>query len=118
MDKRDLYISLCFAGGNPDIAFLHNPDFTIGDYEEALQTDDYLEFSKKVEQQFLDKIDATLMGNLYRAQEAMQKVGPEAKTYPQIQKNYIEMLKLTKPIIERLKKFTHFSIDLFKYFNK
>ena len=44
------------------------------------------------------------MGNLYRAKEAMLMIGEDHKNYPAILKNYIEILKLTTPIVERLNK--------------
>ena len=104
MNQRDLFISLCFSGGDPDIAFLHNNKFTIDEYEQARETEEYKDFAEKVQTRFLENPDLALMGNLYRAQEAMLMIGEDHRNYPAIMKNYIEILKLTKPIIERLNK--------------
>lgn len=101
---RDLFINLIFAGGNPDVAYLNNSKYTIEQYEQALETDEYKEFAKKIEKQFIENADLLLMGNLYRAQEAMMLIGPENKNYPAIMKNYTDLLKITSPIVERLQK--------------
>jgi hypothetical protein len=101
-NKRELYINLLFAGNDPDIAFLHNSKYTINEYEAALNEDPYQKFKADTEKRFLSSMDSVLLGNLYRAKEAMMLIGEDHKNYPQIQKNYIEMLKLTQPIIERL----------------
>jgi hypothetical protein len=101
---RSLFINLVFAGGNPDVAYLSTSKYTIEQYEAAIETDEYKEFAKKIEKQFIENADLLLMGNLYRAQEAMMMVGPDDKNYPQIMRAYTEMLRLTAPIVERLSK--------------
>ena len=47
MNKRELYISLCFSGVDPDIAFFHNNKFTIDEYEQAMETEEYKALPKK-----------------------------------------------------------------------
>ncbi|BDQ01936.1 MAG: hypothetical protein KatS3mg036_0490 [Ignavibacterium sp.] len=103
-NTRAKFISLFFAGGSPDVAYLHNPQFSIVDYTQTLSTPEYQEFARDVENNFLNNIEAVLMGNLYRIQEALKSLQPTDKNFPAIYKNYIELLKLTAPIVERLNK--------------
>ncbi len=46
--NRDLLISLCFAGGDADIAYLNNNKFIIDEYEQAMETEEYKAFAEKV----------------------------------------------------------------------
>ena len=100
--NRDLYITLVFAGGSPETAFLYNQKHTLQAYIGALPTDEYKVFAKRVGDEFVENADNNLMGNLYRAQVALQRVGPEHNNYPKILKSYTDLLKLTQPIVERL----------------
>lgn len=103
-NNRDLLISLVFAGGSADLAHLHNNTYTIKDYEDALVTDEYKSFATQLNDEFIANADQRLLGNLYRVESALNEIGPGDKTYPQILKAYIEILKLTAPIVERLSK--------------
>jgi len=102
--NRDLLITLVFAGGSADLAYLSNPSYSLKDYENAIPTQEYKDFAKQLSEDFIDNADQRLLGNLYKCQEALQTVGAEHKNYPQILKAYIEILKLTGPIVERLSK--------------
>lgn len=102
--QRDLFISLCFAGSDPDCAYLHNTDHTIENYEEALSTKEYEEFATEVQDRFFAGADLRLCGNLFRAEQALKELGPGHKNYPSIMKNYKELLMLTAPLVERLQK--------------
>ena len=102
--NRDILISLVFAGGSSDLAYLNNPTFTIQDYDDALATDEYREFAAKLNDEFIANADQRLLGNLYRVEQSLRVIGPENKNYPQILKAYIDILKLTSPIVERLSK--------------
>jgi len=102
--NRDILISLVFAGGSADLAHLHNNTFTIKEYEDALVTQEFKDFAKQLNDDFIANADHRLLGNLYRVESALAAIGPTEKTYPQILKSYIEILKLTSPIVERLSK--------------
>ena len=102
--KRDLYISLCFGGGDPDLAYLHNHSHSIEDYEKALATKEYKDFALEVQERFFENCDLRLLGNLFRAECALQEIGPSHKNYPAILRNYKELLSISSPIIERLSK--------------
>ena len=104
MIDRELKISLVFAGGSADLAHLHNRTYSIKEYEDALLTDEYREFAKQLNDEFMANADSRLLGNLYRVENALQSVGPDNKNYPQILKAYVDILKLTGPIVERLSK--------------
>ncbi len=99
---RDLLISLVFAGGSADLAYLHNQAWSIQDYSSALMTDEYIEFASQLNEEFISNADQRLLGNLYRIETALNSLGPLEKSYPQILKSYIDILKLTTPIVERL----------------
>lgn len=102
--NRDLLISLVFAGGSADLAHLDNNTYSIKEYEDALTTDEYREFAKQLNDEFIANADQRLLGNLYRVESALKSVGAENKNYPQILKAYVDILKLTGPIVERLSK--------------
>lgn len=99
---RELKIALVFAGGSADLAYIHNHAYSIIDYEVALVTDEYKSFAKRIQDEFLLNADQRLLGNLYRAEQALQEIGPKEKNYPQILKAYTDLLKLTAPIVERI----------------
>lgn len=104
MLNRDKFITLVFAGGSADLAYLHNSTFTIKEYEDCLKTDEYTSFATQLNNEFIANADQRLLGNLYRVESALQTVGADSKTYPQILKSYVDILKLTSPIVERLSK--------------
>jgi hypothetical protein len=101
---RERYLNLSLAGGNPDLAYIYCNKYTVREYEDAAEQENYKQFADNLEKNFFSKIDAILIGNLYRAQETLNTIGPEDKGYAAIMKNYIDLLKITQPIVERLNK--------------
>lgn len=102
--KRELYISLFFSGGSPEIATKYNPLFSLKEYLKASKSQSYKDFVEQINKEFLENSDLMLLGNLYRIQEVLATMDVTDKNYPQIMKNYNEMLKITQPIVERLSK--------------
>ena len=106
MDKttREKFITLCFSGGDVDLAYLHNAEYTLDEYETAFTSDEYQVFADEVQNRFLAGADLRIVGNLYRAEAALKEVGPEHKNYPAILKTYKELFQLSSPIVERMQK--------------
>lgn len=102
--QRNIFLSLALSGSNPDFAVLTDSRYTIEQYLDAVELEEYKDFSKKLETSFFDNLDAMLMGRLYGAQEALGMVKTYDSNYPQILKAYTELLKITAPIVERMQK--------------
>lgn len=101
---RELLITLCFAGGSPETAFLTNNKYTLQEYIDALQTNEYKVFSEEVNKNFIENTDLRLVGQLYKIEKALSELSSSDKNYPALIKNYLEILKITAPIVERLSK--------------
>ena len=106
IDTRDLYISLIFAGNSPEMAFLNNPRHNLEEYIDALENEEYRAFKAKVDKEFLNNLDSSLMGTLYMLRVNLQGMATTDKNYPQILRAYNDQIKLTSPIIERLHRIT------------
>lgn len=99
---RELKIALYWSGRQPDIAHQINSAYSIDEYTDALTDEEFVTFAVDYDKHFIEGVDGLLLGRLQMAADAMTKVGADHKNYPAIQKNYLELLKITKPIIERL----------------
>lgn len=102
MIKRDLYISLYWSGRQPDIAHQIDATYSIKEYTAALSDSYFIDFAKEYDTNFIAGIDGLLLGRLQLASDALSKITPEHSNYPRIQEQYLKLLKLTSPIIERL----------------
>lgn len=100
--NRDLLITLVFAGGQPETAYLSNNTHSLQEYIDALETDEYKQFSEDVNNNFIANADVRLVGQLFKIEKALLGLEPNDKNYPALLKNYTELLKLTAPIVERL----------------
>lgn len=101
---RDLLITLAFAGGSADLANLHNDEHTIQSYTEALESQEYKDFTEKLNKEFIENADMRILGNLYRIEQALSILPVDDKNFPNVLKAYTELLKLTSPIVERMQK--------------
>lgn len=97
-------LNLFFSGGNPSIAYVRDGRFPTRLYEGALNTKQYKEFRDKLELEFTENIEGVLLHQLYRATEQLEVADPTEKGYSAISKHYLEILKMTAPIIERMSK--------------
>lgn len=102
--QRNIYLALALSGGNPDFAVLTDKRYTVEQYLEVVDVEEYKEFAEKLEKSFFNNLDAMLMGRLYGAQEALAEVKVYDNCYPQILKAYTDLLKITAPIVERMSK--------------
>lgn len=100
---RQKWINLIFAGHSPDLAYLQHPEHSIQEYEETLKKQDFKNFSDSIYKDFIENLDLRLMGDLYKCSQDMQIIKASDPNYPKIQKNYLEMLKITAPIVDRIK---------------
>ena len=104
MISRELMVTLCFAGGSPETAFMTNSSFTLQEYIDTLTTDEYKQFAIQLNDEFIANADSRLLGQLYRIDSALTSLNATDKNYPALLKNYLEILKITAPIVERLSK--------------
>lgn len=102
---NDIFKTLYITSGHPEDAFLRNPTHTEVEYEEALRSPEYREFLKDINDRFLLHLDASLTYQLYESKKMLDKVYSgeiDPKHMGAISKHYLDSLKLTQPILERL----------------
>ena len=104
MLDRELMISLYWSGRMPDMAHQINATYTIQEYTDALNQQEFIEFATAYDTNFISGIDGLLLGRLQLASDAMSKLPPDSPNLPKLMAEYSKLLDKTKPIIERLSK--------------
>ena len=105
MVSREIHLALLKSGDLPDLAFVYDPRFTIEEYEAAVESEEYKQFSGTYTTRFIDGIDKHLLGRLFELQRTIDSIkDPTEPNVPRLHKEYRETLKLTEPIINRLAK--------------
>ena len=102
---KDLYLILIRNGGDPYSAYIDDPQFQLEEYELARKHKRYNDFEKKVKTLYEKNIDGRLLGVLYECQKALKNMDTEHYNYPKIQKNYLDILKLSVPLVKRLQRY-------------
>ena len=104
MKNRDKIVALALAGGDPILANMQNPLYSIDEFERVLRSKSYEDYATTISDRFTSGIDLRLVGDLYRAQQALALLKPNDINYPKIMKEYRELLKITSPILEKLQR--------------
>ena len=102
--NRDLKIALYWSGRQPDVAYQINSSYSVEDYTKALKEEEFVEFASQYDKNFIAGVDGLLLGRLQQATDALSQITPEHVNYPRIQEQYLKLIKLTQPIIEKLAK--------------
>ena len=107
-----------FAGGSPDLAYVtgeqvsNKPKYSLKDYIRATKSPLYTSIKEELEKQYNENFDGLLLGQLHSAQQAMAAVSVDHPNYKDVTKRYLDIFKLTAPIIERLAK-KKIELDIF-----
>lgn len=102
---NDLFKTLYITSGHPEDAFLRNPAHTEQEYEDALRSPEYREFLKDINDRFVAHLDTELIYNTYEAKKMLDSVyagTTDIKYLKDISKHYLDTMRLTTPIIERI----------------
>lgn len=102
---NELFKALYVSMGNPEEAFLRNPNFTESEYEAAATSAEYQEFLQEINNRFVAHLDQLLIYQQYEAFKLLEEIKAgkrDLKYLKDASQHWLQTLKLTTPVVERL----------------
>lgn len=91
------------AGGCATLANKLNGDYTVDEYEEFYETEEYRLYRKQIDDRFKHNLDSLLISELYHTLEHLKSAKDDPKALKALSEHLDKLLKNTQPIIERHK---------------
>ena len=102
--------SLWRAGGCATLANKLCGDYTVDEYEEYYETDEYRVYRTEIDNRFKFNLDSLLISELYHTLEHLKNAKDDPKAIKALSEHLDKLLKHTQPIIERHKELNPYEI--------
>jgi hypothetical protein len=97
---RELLLALYKAGGDAEIACTLQGQFSLAEYEQALEGSAWPDFRDSLNDRFVQNLDGILVGELYDTLQHL-KLEKGGAGLRDLSNHFTKLLDLTEPIIER-----------------
>jgi len=94
--------ALFYSANNVQTAHILDNSLSIQEYFDLSQTQDYQDFSDKQFKLFCDGWEGALLHRLHKLTIELQNMSPSDKNYPALNREYVNVLKTTSPVLEKL----------------
>lgn len=96
--------ALFYSANNVQTAYILDNSLSVQEYLDLAQTQDYKDFCDKQFKIFFDGWEGALLHRLHKLTTELQNMSPSDKNYPALNREYVNVLKTTTPVLERLSK--------------
>lgn len=94
--------ALFYSANNVQTANMLDSTLSVQEYFDLLSTDEYKEFSDKQFKTFFDGWEGALLHRLNKLTIELQNMDPTEKNYPALNREFVNVLRTTTPILEKL----------------
>jgi len=94
--------ALFYSANNVQTANMLDSSLSVQEYFDLLLTDEYKEFSDKQFKMFSSGWEGSLLHRLHKLTIELQNMDPTEKNYPTLNREFVNVLRTTTPILEKL----------------